>query len=141
MKNHSLLVIALLVFAGFKTSQHVTPNSKGSPVVHFEIGCKDLKKTTEFYTKTFGWSSADAEMSSTISTQSAEGIQGHITSLGHEPNNYVTFYIQVEDIKASLEEIEKAGGKKIVGPIPLPDKSQFAWFRDPEGNVVGLLSR
>jgi predicted enzyme related to lactoylglutathione lyase len=27
----------------------------GRPVVHFEIGCRDSKKTQEFYTKMFGW--------------------------------------------------------------------------------------
>jgi predicted enzyme related to lactoylglutathione lyase len=25
------------------------------PVVHFEIGCKDKEKTSEFYRRVFGW--------------------------------------------------------------------------------------
>jgi predicted enzyme related to lactoylglutathione lyase len=123
----------------FNSGQH--PFASGSPVVHFEIGCKDLKKTTDFYTSLFGWSATDAPMASYLNTQSSDGIQGHITSLGHEPEHYVTVYIQVDDINRTLDAVEKAGGKKVVGPISLPDKRQFAWFRDPDGNVVGLLSR
>jgi predicted enzyme related to lactoylglutathione lyase len=52
----------------------------------------------------------------------------------------VTFYIEVDDIKTYLLKIEETGGKKIVGPVKLPDGKQFAWFMDPDGNVVGLLS-
>lgn len=116
-------------------------NAGGCPVVHFEIGCKDLEKTTGFYTELFGWGKTPVPQSSLLNTNSAEGIQGHITSLGHEPHQYVTFYIQVEDIEAMLTKITAAGGTKIIGPIPLPDKTQFAWFKDPEGNMVALITK
>ena len=110
------------------------------PVIHFEIGCRDLEETTRFYTEIFGWSPTQIPMASLLNTNSAEGIQGHITALGHQPHNYTTFYIQVSNILASIEEIEKKGGKKLLGPVTLPDKNQFAWFSDPEGNMVGLVT-
>jgi len=113
----------------------------GNPVVHFEIGCKDLAATTAFYTGLFGWSPTSVPMASLLNTNSSEGIQGHITSLGHEPHKYVTFYIQVADINEHLQKIESAGGKKLVGPVTLPDNKQFAWFSDPEGNMVGLVTK
>jgi uncharacterized protein len=113
----------------------------GCPVVHFEVGCKDLGKTTAFYTELFGWGKTSIPYSSLINTNSSEGIQGHITALGHEPHQYVTFYIQVEDIDGMLKKITEAGGTKIIGPIPLPDKTQFAWFKDPEGNMVALITK
>lgn len=116
------------------------PALKGSPVVHFEVGCRDLAKTTEFYTGLFGWTPIATPMASLLSTNSQEGIQGHITALGHEPFQYVTFYIQVEDVTECLKRIEEAGGKKLLGPIPLPDKKVFAWFADPGGNTIGLIS-
>lgn len=31
-------------------------------------------------------------------------------------------------------------GQRLIGPIPLPDGKFFAWFQDPDGNTVGLLS-
>lgn len=116
-------------------------HSTGCPVVHFEVGCKDLEKTTAFYTGLFGWSKTSVPYASMLETNSPGAITGQITSLGHEPHQYVTFYIQVENITEILSKIEAAGGKKIVGPIPLPDKSQFAWFKDPEGNMVALVTK
>lgn len=115
--------------------------SIGNPVVHFEIGCRDLGKTTAFYSELFGWTPLSIPMASLITTNAPEGIQGHITSLGHEPHNYVTFYIQVDDINDSLDKIVAAGGKKLIGPVTLPDKRQFAWFNDPEGNMVALITK
>lgn len=113
----------------------------GCPVVHFEVGCKDLEKTTAFYTGLFGWSKTSVPYASMLETNSSGAITGQITSLGHEPHQYITFYIQVENINETLSKIEAAGGKKIIGPIPLPDKSQFAWFKDPEGNMVALVTK
>ena len=135
----SLLLLFVSSTLMFKSNSGKLP-AAGSPVVHFEIGCRDLKRTTAFYATVFGWSSTDAPMSSILNTLSTDGIQGHITSLGHEPFNYTTFYVQVEDINQKLADITKAGGKKIVGPITLPDKRQFAWISDPEGNVVGIIT-
>jgi predicted enzyme related to lactoylglutathione lyase len=129
---------SLLVPVAFAGSDS---NGATCPVVHFEVGCKDLEKTTAFYTGLFGWEQTPIPSASLLNTTSSEGIQGHITSLGHEPHQYVTFYIQVDDINAMLKKITEAGGTKIIGPIPLPDKTQFAWFKDPEGNMVALTTK
>jgi len=113
----------------------------GDPVVHFEIGCKDLPGTTAFYTEVFDWAATPTPYASLLDTRSEGGATGHITALGHEPHQYVTFYIQVEDITGTLTRIEGAGGKKVIGPVPLPDGKKFAWFSDPGGNMVGLITK
>ncbi len=110
----------------------------GRPVVHFEIGCHDQAKTGEYYSKLFGWRIAPAGMSSNIQTGSPQGIPGHITALGHEPEHYTIFYVDVEDVQASLDKAVDLGGKKVVGPVKFP-AGTFAWFTDPEGNMIGLL--
>jgi predicted enzyme related to lactoylglutathione lyase len=115
-------------------------NTPSHPVVHFEIGCRDLEKTTAFYTGIFGWAPTPIPQASLLQTGSPEGIQGHITALGHEPHQYVTFYIHTQDIEDSLRKIGAAGGRTIVGPVPLPDGRKFAWFADPEGNTIGLTT-
>jgi len=113
----------------------------GCPVVHFEIGCKDLEGTTAFYTGIFNWAATTMPMASLLNTNSGKGATGHITALGHEPHQYVLFYIEVEDINEKLAQVEGAGGKKVIGPVPLPDGKKFAWFRDPGGNTVGLITK
>jgi predicted enzyme related to lactoylglutathione lyase len=58
----------------------------GNPVVHFEIGCKDKDATTKFYSQLFSWNLQDHGPAAMVDTASnGQGINGHITSLGHEP--------------------------------------------------------
>jgi uncharacterized protein len=111
-----------------------------NPVVHFEIGCRDSKKTVQFYTDVFGWSIEDMGPAAMIGAGSDKGIPGHINSLGHEPYHYTMFYVEVDDPAAYLKKIESLGGKTVVPPIKIPTGT-FAWFADPEGNNVGLLQR
>jgi predicted enzyme related to lactoylglutathione lyase len=112
--------------------------SMGRPVVHFEIGCRDRAKTGDFYSKLFGWQITEAGPASNIQTGSPQGISGHITSLGHEPEHYTMFYVDVEDVQAALDKAAELGGKTVVGPITIPSGT-FAWFADPDGNMIGLL--
>jgi predicted enzyme related to lactoylglutathione lyase len=110
--------------------------SMGRPVVHFDIGCRDSEKTQEFYKKMFDWK---IEMFGPAAMIAAEGngIAGHITSLGHEPYHYTIFYVDVEDVAASLKQAEALGGKTLVPAMDIPTGT-FAWMQDPEGNTVGL---
>ncbi|HVN10239.1 MAG TPA: VOC family protein [Patescibacteria group bacterium] len=109
----------------------------GQPVVHFEIGCRDTSRTQQFYSQLFDWQMQAAGPAAMISTGSQAGIQGHISSLGHEPHNYVTVYVQVDDPKAYLERAAALGGKTLVPPVEIPTGT-FAWLADPEGNIIGL---
>jgi uncharacterized protein len=109
----------------------------GQAVVHFEIGCRDLGKTSDFFAQLFGWQMQAMGPASMINTGGGGGIQGHMTSLGHEPHNYTIFYVQVDDIRAYLEKATALGGKTLVPPVEIPTGT-FAWFADPEGNTIGL---
>ena len=109
-----------------------------SPVVHFEIGCRDSEKTQKFFTELFGWTTQAMGPAAMIATGSDEGIAGHITALGHEPHNYVTIYVQVDDIEAHLAKAGELGGQTVVPPTEVAGMGHFAWFTDPEGNIIGL---
>jgi predicted enzyme related to lactoylglutathione lyase len=106
---------------------------------HFEIGCRDYARTKEFYSKLFDWKfEKTADGREMIRT--GDEVGGHLNSLGHEPHHYVTFYIMVEDVAEALKQAEALGGKKIVGPVKEPHGGTFAWFSDPEGNVIGIYT-
>ncbi|MBT8484295.1 MAG: VOC family protein [Phycisphaerales bacterium] len=109
------------------------------PVVHFEIGCQDLAKTKAFYSSLFGWSMDDmGPQAAMIATGTDEGIDGHFSTLGHEPHQYVTFYVQVDDVQGALDKATGLGAKEVVPPTEVPGMGHFAWMSDPEGNCIGL---
>jgi predicted enzyme related to lactoylglutathione lyase len=110
----------------------------GRPVVHFEIGCRDSARTADFYSQLFEWQTQAQGPATLISTGSSEGIGGHISSLGHEPHNYVTVYVDVDDLQAYLDKAQALGGKTLVPPVTIPGQGSFAWLADPDGNIVGL---
>ena len=110
----------------------------GRPVIHFEIGCRDRAQTGNFYAKLFGWQITDDGPASSIQTGGPHDIPGHITALGHEPEHYTMFYVDVDDVQAALDKASALGGKTLVPPIAIPTGT-FAWFADPEGNMIGLL--
>jgi predicted enzyme related to lactoylglutathione lyase len=110
------------------------------PVVHFEIGCRDQVKTEHFFGELFGWQMQRSGIASTIDTGSQQGVPGHITSLGHEPQHYTIFYVEVDDVQAYLDKAASLGGKMLVPPVKIPTGT-FAWFADPDGNTIGLLKR
>ena len=109
----------------------------GAPVVHFEIGVKDLEKAQEFYGGLFGWTFSPYGPAAMIDTGSQQGINGHLTAHGHD-QNYCTVYGQVEDLEASIQQAVELGGKVMIPVTEVPGMGHFAWVADLEGNLVGL---
>jgi uncharacterized protein len=79
------------------------------PVVHFEIGCKDTKRTQEFYGKLFDWK-IEQQGPAAMIAPGPGGITGHITLLGHEPEHYAIFYVDVNDVQTYLDKAKSLGG-------------------------------
>lgn len=110
----------------------------GKPIVHFEIGCRDSEKTSQFYSELFDWKIEQMGPAGMISTGDDMGINGHITSLGHDPHHYVTIYAEVDDIPACLAKAETLGGSIMVPETEVPGQGHFAWLKDIDGNIIGL---
>ena len=115
----------------------------GNPVVHFEIGGKDVGKLIDFYGTVFEWSIAPLADELYIADPGSEkGIEGHLFQTTEETDstNNVIIYVEVDDIHASLEKAESLGGEILIPPQEIPgNASHFAMFRDPSGNKIGLL--
>lgn len=115
----------------------------GAPVVHFEIETAgDATALHQFYAQTFDWQiDADNPMKYGLvrtSPDQSEGIGGGIGP-SQDGSSAIRFYIQVDDINATLATIEKAGGKTVMPREVLPGMVTLAMFADPEGNIVGLV--
>ena len=115
----------------------------GNPVVHFEIGGENIEKLIDFYSSVFEWETFPLNDQLHIADPASDkGIQGHLfqTTEEMDTTNLVIIYIQVDDIHASLKEVENLGGKIIKPPQAIPgNASFFAIFEDPSGNRIGLL--
>ena len=120
-------------------------------VVHFEIPADDVDRAKEFYGSVFGWqlqtmsmgeSDYTIAMTTPVDEQTqqpteAGGINGGMmqrTPLTSAP----VITIDVEEIDQSLKEIESRGGSTVTPRTAIPGMGAFAYFKDPEGNVMGL---
>lgn len=110
----------------------------GQPVVHFEIGTQRSEQARRFYSSLFGWDFQSHGPATMIDTGSPDGISGNISQPEGESKNYVTIYVQVSDIEASLKQVEDLGGKVLVPASEVPGMGNFAWFADIDGNAIGL---
>ncbi len=114
----------------------------GNPVVHFEIASQDGQRLREFYQALFGWKIApsNTEGYGSISTGGGAGIDGSLHEEQHGPIE-ITFYVEVPDLEAALQEAERVGGKTILAPVSIGGDRTLAQIEDPEGHVIGLLQR
>jgi predicted enzyme related to lactoylglutathione lyase len=117
-------------------------------IVHFEIPADDLTRAQKFYRSTFGWKMNDLkEMNYTMihTTEVDEkqmpkkpgAINGGMMKRSKEVSSPVVT-IDVADIDAALTKIEKNGGKTLIKKMQVGDMGWSAYFKDTEGNVVGL---
>lgn len=120
----------------------------GQPVVHFEVVGKDVEKLRSFYSEIARWEvdtvpGGPTEYSTVAREKNlnADGV-GIGGGVGEGPEGYpghVTFYIEVPDVGASLDQVEKLGGTKMMGPDTPTEGLTIGLFNDPEGHVVGLV--
>ena len=109
--------------------------------VHIEIPASDPKAAGKFYADLFGWKiEAFAELDY-VTFDGGEGPGGGFPKVGDDfkPGD-VTAYIGVDDIDATLANIEKMGGKTITPKSEIPQTGWYAIFSDPTGNKLGLYT-
>jgi|SRR5437899_1815552 len=107
-------------------------------ICHFEIGCRDGAKAGEFYSKMFEWTIHADPHGTAVRT--GGDIGGHINALGHEPHNDTILLRHGRRGRRGAGKAVSLGGKKLVGPVPLPNNTEFGWFADPEGNIIGVYA-
>jgi predicted enzyme related to lactoylglutathione lyase len=125
----------------------------GRPVVHFEIIGKDPERLHRYYSELFGW---EFDTSETVSPAVSEagkygfvdpgrttrgaGIPGGVGG-GSGYDSKVLFYVFVPDVEAALQEAERLGGKRQMGPDQPPGRGLvIGHFTDPEGHLIGVAA-
>lgn len=111
------------------------------PVMHWEIGGKDAGALRQFYADLFDWQITGAGPEYALVAPAEGGMGGGIMQNPADVPPYVTVYVAVDDLDAALADAARLGGGTVVGPTVISDNMSFAMFRDPEGNVIGLLEQ
>ncbi len=109
-----------------------------SPVVHWEIGGRDLDSMTTFSRDPFGWETSGFDADYRL-VNLDEGAGGGLMRCREGMPSYVTIYVAVDDLEATLAKAEGLGGTRVVPPTPIPGVGTFAMFQDPEVNSIGIL--
>ncbi len=119
-------------------------------VVHFEIPAKNLKRASEFYTKAFGWQIdkwgegdywllGTTPMGKDGRPSTPGAINGGMGKKGVMAPKSVTVTIGVSDIDAALKNVKKLGGTVTGKKLPVGNMGFSAYFKDTEGNIIGLF--
>lgn len=112
------------------------------PVVHFEVVGRDADRLERFYREAFAWKMEAAMPGYWMAHPGGEGaIAGGVGSSAEEDQRRVTFYVETDDLGATLSKIDFLGGKTLMEPTAVPGgPNSIALFEDPEGHVIGLVS-
>jgi uncharacterized protein len=120
-------------------------------VVHFEIPAEDVERAKGFYGSVFGWQLQTMQMPGgeyTIAMTTAVDDQtqqprepgaingGLMQRTEQTPSPVIT--IDVDAIDDTLQEVEAAGGTTVAPRTEIEGMGAFAYFKDPDGNVMGL---
>ena len=117
-------------------------------VVHFEIPFDDGDRAREFYREAFGWSLDQMpEFDYTAVSSGPSGDQGP-TEPGYinggmfkrdgGPLSGPIITIDVESIEDALAKVESLGGSAVGEKMTVGEMGFAAYFRDPDGNIMGL---
>jgi predicted enzyme related to lactoylglutathione lyase len=112
-----------------------------NPVVHFEVVGKDGKALQSFYSEVFEWKiDASNPMDYGIVDTGVDGASGGgVSGIPDGESPHAIFYIGVDDPQATLDQVVERGGAVVMEVTEIPEMVTFAMFKDPEGNVVGLV--
>ena len=105
----------------------------GNTVNYFEVGTSDAAATSAFYGGLFGWQIGDSG-----DYRMVDGDKGGVwdtATMGG--GSWAIFYVQVDDVQATIEKASGLGAKVVV---PFTDNGplEFAHLLDPHGNRFGV---
>ena len=124
-----------------------------NPVVHFELPAEDRERMSDFYENIFGWQTQllGPEMGEYVLVTTTETDEngmvknpgaingGFYKKSGEIPVKHPSVVVQVDVIEDAIKKIKKAGGEVLADPDEIPGVGMFTYFKDIEGNVVGIL--
>jgi predicted enzyme related to lactoylglutathione lyase len=110
-------------------------------IVHFEIPATDPAALIAFYQEVLGWRFdqwGDQPYWLITTGEGEPGINGGLMAR-RDPAQPVVNTADVASLDESLARVEAAGGTVVVPKMPIPTVGWLAYFKDPDGNIFGLM--
>jgi uncharacterized protein len=112
---------------------------------HIDVLSGDSARARDFYAHVFGWQFERYPDLDYLGVKTSEdgiesGVGGLAQVTGRQPPAPagIVPYILAPDMDATLAAIVAAGGEVVVPRTDVMGYGEFAHFRDPDGNVIGL---
>ena len=113
-----------------------------SRVIHFEIPASDPEKIVTFFRNTFGWKiekwGDQPYWLCTTGEKDEMGIDGAIMAKEND-QHHVQNTIGVTNIEEARKTIVANGGTLTSEVMDIPNIGRFCYFKDPDGNVHGII--
>ena len=118
-------------------------------IVRFEIPVEDTEKAREFFHTVFGWDirTRTGPWGSMIEVLTGSGsgpyIGGSFFRKSAVPPEFsrIINIIEIHDTETMKKEVEEHGGQIVFGPIQYADLGKMTYFKDTEGNILGMLEQ
>lgn len=108
-------------------------------IVHAEVVGNDGPALHKFWGELFDWKQNTDLPGGYAMTDAADS--GVVLGTGPAPDGsagWVTFYVSVPDLDATLAKVQALGGTVVMPKFSPAPETWLAMFADPEGHVVGL---
>ena len=109
---------------------------------------QDIKRARQFYEQKLGLKPSDVQPDGGVMYMVGETGFLVFPSMGKASGDHTQMAIDVDDFDAAVRELKSAGitleeydfpnFKSNNGIVDLPDGSKGAWFKDTEGNLIGV---
>lgn len=115
--------------------------NKPGAVLWNELATRDVEKAKDFYNKVVGWEYKTDERNYTMIVNKGRmngGIMEMDENFGDMPPVW-SVYFNIADLDKALKDVEKLGGKIIMGKTSAGDIGDFALVADPTGAVFNIM--
>lgn len=110
------------------------------PIVHFELSAQDPRAAGGWYNKLFGWPVTVNEQWDYVTVTTQHMFGGGFNPVSPEmPAGTSIVYIATDDFDATVRHIQGAGGVIVMARQDMPGVGAIGTFKDPTGNIVGLI--
>ncbi len=115
----------------------------GHIICHVKISTNNVGQSGKFYKEVFGWKIVCDPANSNYATfDPGSGVGGGIVKSKNIIPPHTVVYVLTDDIAETLKKVVEKGGKIILDKTKLGQNEKrgwFAFFPDPDGNLIGLF--